>query len=162
MMLHTAPNRRRIPLLALLGLFACSSASSADSIAPLARDTGPIVALVAAHDAAWNAHDAAALAALFAPEASLVTPRGTRAEGSTAIERIFAQPGPTHQTESRSKLEAVQWLDDDFAVVDVHQTLSGPGVEILGASEAKLVAVVGRFDGDWKLLAARPFAAPTR
>lgn len=65
-------------------------------------------ALAEAHDHAWNRHDAAAMAALFAPDATLVTPRGTRVEGREALAEVLGQPGPTKQTTSTTRFVGVQ------------------------------------------------------
>jgi uncharacterized protein (TIGR02246 family) len=119
-------------------------------------------ALLEAHDASWNAHDPQRIAELFVQEGTLVTPVGTRVEGREALAELFASPGPTKQTTSVTRVDAVQFLGDDLALIDAHQTLSGPGVEQLGSNEARLTAVVRRVDGQWLFVAARPFVSPPR
>lgn len=143
--------RTTTALIASLTLFACADTSSV-------RDNAPLEALLAAHQEAWNTHDVDRTMALFADDATLVTPMGTRAVGAAAIRDVMAAPSPTKQTTSVMELEAVQWLSDDLVVIDAKQTLAGPGVAVLGASEAKLVAVARRVDDSWKLVAARPHA----
>ena len=134
---------------ALLPLILSACATSANP--------AEIEALVAAHDAAWNAHDPDDLAALFVEDATLVTPTGARVEGNAALRQMFASPGPTKSTTSTTTIEAVQWLDDNLALVDARQSLDGPGVEMLGASQARAVLVVRKDAGQWKIVAARPF-----
>ena len=48
-----------------------------------------IVELLARRTAAWNAHDAAALAALHAPDGTVASPAGGALEGRDEIERVF-------------------------------------------------------------------------
>lgn len=150
-------NRTQLSVFAILTVAACAGASSADLASPSTPDRAGVQAAIDAHDTAWNAHDPSALAGLFAPQGTLVTPTGNRLEGHDALQASFAQPGPTTQTQSASQIDGVQWLADDLVLVDARQTLSGPGVEMLGVSEANLVAVLRRVDGDWKFVAARPY-----
>lgn len=143
----------RIPAaIALLTATAC--ASTPDRAAPPSEHA--LTALLEAHDEAWNAHNPDAMTALYTPEASVVTPTGKRYEGTDALHECFAAPGPTKQTTSSTRLDAVQWLGPDVALIDATQTLSGPGVEVLGVGEAHLIGVVERRDGAWKFAAARP------
>lgn len=148
-------NTAKTVLLATLSAFSCATPRS-DTRSPASHSRDAIVELVEAHDTAWNAHDPAALAALFADRGTLVTPRGNRIEGRAALRDSLGEPGPTKETSSSSRLDAVQWLAEDLALIDASQTLSGPGVEVLGVAEAKLVAVVQRIDGEWRFVAARP------
>jgi uncharacterized protein (TIGR02246 family) len=146
-------------LLTLLCTPGClTSHVSADSALP-AANVDDFSALARAHDAAWNAHDPQMQASLFAEHGTLVTPIGTRVEGRDALLKSFSLPGPTKQTSSSMRIDAVQWLAHDLVVIDASQTLTGPGVEILGASEARLTAVVRRVGGEWLFEVARPFVA---
>jgi uncharacterized protein (TIGR02246 family) len=119
-------------------------------------DPSGVQALVRDMDTAWNAHDPDRMLALFGEDATLVTPTGTRAEGRPQIAALLAQPSPTAQTRSRTRVDAVQWLRDDLVLIDAVQTLEGPGVAQVGAAEAALVAVARRTDGRWVLVSARP------
>jgi uncharacterized protein (TIGR02246 family) len=143
-------------------LFAILAACACEQNTPSSSNEAGLVELIEAHDDAWNAHDPTALAALFADDGTLVTPRGDHIQGRDALEVSFAEPGPTKQTQSSARLDRVQWLADDLALIDATQTLSGPGVARIGASEAKLVAVARRIDETWRFVAARPIVEPTR
>lgn len=113
-------------------------------------------ALAQRHDRAWNDHDPEAMVALFAPEFSLVTPSGTRVEDRAALRAMLAQPSPTNQTTSTTRFEGVHWLADDLVLLDGVQTLEGPGVEHIGSSRARVVAIAQRDEDGWQLLAVRP------
>ncbi len=142
-----------IALALILAPSACSSST------PKAR-TIDLAALAEAHDAAWNRHDPEAMAALFAEDGTLVTPRGTRAEGQQELLTLLSQPGPTRETTSTTRFGDVQWLADDLVLLDGVQTLDGPGVEQMGgASEAHVVAIARHVGDDWRLVAARPYMA---
>jgi uncharacterized protein (TIGR02246 family) len=161
-----------IALLLSFSLPACAaSPSRTDTAASYAQSSEPsstplhVSALIEAHDAAWNAHDPDALAGLFVADGTLVTPTGTRVEGLQALRANFAAPSPTKQTTSSTEVLGVQPVDDDLAVIDVRQTLSGPGVETLGTDQAHAVLVVRAVDGTWKIVSARPYipaALPAR
>jgi uncharacterized protein (TIGR02246 family) len=141
---------------AVLGLFVVSGCAAQPDRSAQSSQTG-LEALIEAHDAAWNAHDPDAMTALYAESGTLVTPIGTRVVGHDALRKLFASPGPTKQTTSKTEIDAVQWLDDDVALLDARQTLSGPGVEIIGSSEAAAVLIVERRGDAWEIVAARPY-----
>ena len=152
------PNTTKTLLVAVFAPFlasACATAPCADN-APASIAAPDVATVLEAHDAGWNAHDSDHLADLFVADGTLVTPTGTRVQGREALAELFASPGPTKQTTSVTKVEAVQFLADDMAIVDARQTLSGPGVEQLGSSEARLTAVLRLVDGQWRIVAARP------
>lgn len=111
---------------------------------------------MARSDDAWNAHDPDSLAGLFVADGTLVTPDGRLVEGRAALRELYASPGPTKQTTSTSELVSVKVIGDGLAVIDATQTLRGPGVELLGASEARLFAVIRESDDGWRFVAARP------
>lgn len=158
------PNTTKTLLVAAFAPFlglACASAPRADA-APASVQAPDVASILEAHDAGWNAHDPEQLAGLFVADGTLVTPTGTRVEGHDALVELFASPGPTKQTTSVTRVESVQFLEDDLVILDAHQTLSGPGVERLGASEARLTAVLRLVDGEWRFVAARPSVIPDR
>lgn len=143
-------------LLAISTVGCAREQTRADSAQPVAS-MAEVQDILAAHDAAWNAHDPERLTDVYTADGTLVTPGGTRAEGRDALLEVFSSPSPTKQTQSKTKLDAVQWIADDLVVIDATQTLTGPGAEQLGVHEAKLTAVAQFVDGEWKLVVARPF-----
>jgi uncharacterized protein (TIGR02246 family) len=142
-------------------LFAVLAACACEQSAAPASDEAGLLELIDAHDEAWNAHDPTALAALFEDGGTLVTPRGDHIQGRDSLQQSFAQPGPTKQTRSSSRLDRIQWIADDLVLIDATQTLSGPGVARIGAAEAKLAAVARRVDATWRFVAVRLAVEPT-
>lgn len=76
---------------------------------------------------AWNAHDAAALAAPFHPDADFTNVFGMRASGRDAIEAFHAPILRTMFRDSRLAIDDVhvRMVRPDVALVDVHWTMSG-------------------------------------
>ena len=147
-MLNKVSTPRLLPFLTVL---ACASACGADP------STAELAELMVAHDNAWNAHDPDAMVALVTEDATVIAPQGKRVQGHEALRELYASPGPTKQTTSRTRIDSVQWLTEDIALVDATQSLSGPGVAMMGVSEAHVVAVAKRVDGQWRFSAVRPF-----
>lgn len=139
--------------LAAFSLFVASADPTPVADAPI----DPAVSrLISAHDAAWNKHDAKALASLFTGDATVVTPAGRRAVGDAAILAMFAEPGPTKKSTSSTRVVAVQKIADDLVLVDAVQSLQGMPE---GPAEATLIAVLRRgADGGWRFVSARPVA----
>ena len=145
-----------ISVVAALGCGAPAPSPATRRSAQTARELGR---LPRQHALAWNAHRPDAFAALFTPDATLVTPSGTRAEGRSALLEVFARPSPTSESSSTTRIEAHQWLADDLLLIDAVQTVEGPGDE---RGEARLVAVVRREGDGWRFVAARPYVAAGR
>jgi uncharacterized protein (TIGR02246 family) len=131
-------------------LLACGSSTS---------DTAPtldVEALAQRHDDAWNHHDPGEMTALFADDATVVTPSGRRVEGRAELRALFSAPSPTNQTSSTTRFVGIQHLSSELVLLDGVQTLRGPGTEAVGA-EARILAVAARRDGRWQIVAARPY-----
>lgn len=146
---------KTLTTLALLSLVACAG-QTPDPVAPGFADSDPAVeGWLSEHDAAWNAHDADAMAALFTEDATLIAPNGRRIESRASLRELFASPGPTKQTTSRTRLDALQWLAADVVLIDATQTLEGEGVAMLGSPIAHLTAVARREGDGFRVMAAR-------
>ncbi|MCA1560461.1 MAG: ester cyclase [Acidobacteria bacterium] len=109
-----------------------------------------IVALLARREAAWGAHDAAALTADYATDAVVVSPTGGVLEGRAEIERIFrmwftAFPDLTFATED-------VLIDGDKVAVLCHVggTHAGEffGLSATGRRIDVSSAFIYRLDGD--------------
>jgi uncharacterized protein (TIGR02246 family) len=148
---------KRIQVLLLLCFPALGCHPARDSERAPSASAAVLEELFAAHDQAWNRHDAQAMAALFSPDGTLVTPSGTRVEGHDALVSLFSQDGPTKSTSSVTRIDAVQWLSEDLVIVDATQHVSGPGTEDASGVDAQLVAVVRQVDDAWQIAAARPY-----
>lgn len=161
MMLRTAHNPLCTTLLAVsLALGCAGSPDVAPPAVPAAIVPADLDSLAVAHDAAWNAHDPDALAALFVDQAVVVTPVGRRVEGRAAVRELFAEPGPTKQTTSSSRVDSVRAIDGEHAFVTMTHTLSGPGVEQIPSPQARLVGLARRSDRSWQLVEAHVFPMP--
>ena len=154
--------RKLLPLALPVLLAACAtSARQADAATP-EPDRAAIQGMVEELNAGWNAHDPDRQLALLADDVVTVTPMGNRVEGPDAHAEMYRAPGPTKQTQGSVKIMGTQWIDDDVVLLDLEQTLTGPGVEQIGTDTARVV-VVARWDGSaWKVVAARPFVSAAR
>jgi uncharacterized protein (TIGR02246 family) len=109
---------------------------------------------------AWNKHDAKAIAAVFAEDADMVGPDGTRHVGRAAIEKAFADDhaGPMSQSTLYVLKEPLRFPTPDTAVSDAEvevRDLIGPDGK---KTTMKLVVtnVWKRADGKWWVFASRP------
>jgi uncharacterized protein (TIGR02246 family) len=109
---------------------------------------------------AWNAHDAKAIAAVFAEDADMVGPDGTLHTGRAAIEKAFADDhaGPMRQSTLYVLKEPVRFPTPDTAVSDASvevRDFVGPDGE---KTTVKLVVtnVWKKADGKWWVFASRP------
>jgi len=143
-------------LAALLTLTACGATPAATTTQTAPPSRSELEGLLVEHDRAWNAHDPAALTALFVEDGSLITPAGKRVQGHAALRAMFASPGPTKQTSSSCVLDGVRFLTPELAFIDATQTLSSALPEMDG-KRARLVAVARNVGGAWRFVEARPF-----
>lgn len=76
---------------------------------------------------AWNAHDAKALAQLWAADGDLVSPGGRKAQGTAAIEALFAEEhaGPFASSSYHSECGEPRFLSDDVVVLDCSFVVDG-------------------------------------
>ena len=77
--------------------------------------------------AAWNKHDAKALAAFFLPDGDVINPHGRRARGTAEIEKLFADEhtGAMAGTTYSGTIETIRYLDKNIAIVDVAGEVAG-------------------------------------
>ncbi len=90
-------------------------------------DNHAVHAVVDGFMAAWNAHDAKAFAALFAPDADFTNWRGTGGSGRSWIEEFHAPMFATIFKDSHQKYTdvRVRFLRPDIASVDVRWEMTG-------------------------------------
>jgi uncharacterized protein (TIGR02246 family) len=91
------------------------------------RDTGPIRALEARQETAWNSHDAHAYAQLFATDADTVNVLGWWWKSRAELEQKLARAFTLVFAHSQLHIEAVtiRFLTDDVAIAHVHWSMSG-------------------------------------
>lgn len=77
--------------------------------------------------AAWNKHDAKALAALWAPEGDLINPFGRVATGRAEVEKLFADEHSTFMKASTYSLDTfkARFPSPAIAVVDYEGLATG-------------------------------------
>ena len=109
---------------------------------------------------AWNAADAKALSALFAPDGDLVTPSGIDSRGRDAIEAFYAAVFARGYAGSKGIGEIVRMraLSPDISLIDARFSIVGAKKEngALRADEHGIMtAILGRTDQGWQILALR-------
>jgi len=115
--------------------------------------------------AAWNKHDAAAMAACWTGDGDLINPFGRIAKGRTAVEALFKDEHAmtfkdSHISES---VQTVRTLGDGgIAMVDSECTITGaknPDGSAMPPRTYHVAMVMSKAkDGKWWFEAARPYA----
>lgn len=113
-----------------------------------------IARLLASVDAAWNAGDAAAFAALWTTDGTVISPQGQRTEGRDQIEREQAAgfAGPMKGTTHTLSAAEIYRPTNDIAVVDgeaVIANLRMPDGTTFPPLSANFTAVCVDRDGTW-------------
>lgn len=133
---------------------------SALPLAPaLAGDADAIRTLTADFAAAWNAGDAVAMAAAYTDDGSLTDPFQAP-KGRAAIEAAFAGllAGPGKGSTTAFEVKDVELLDDEVAIADGVQTVSGlraPDGTALPPQAFTVTMVLERKGGAWAYRAVR-------
>jgi uncharacterized protein (TIGR02246 family) len=111
--------------------------------------------------AAWNRHDAKAMAATFAADGDIVNPYGEVVKGRPALEALFAreQAGFARSSRFASTVESLRFLKPDIALVDGTVTVSGvrgDGADAPAATlKGRYTDIVAKREGQWLVLARR-------
>lgn len=115
--------------------------------------------------AAWNNHDAQAMAMLWAEDGDWVGPDGNVAQGRPAVENLLAEAhtGDSATSKVTIKVNGIRFLKPDVAVVNAECELTGmrdffdkplPTLKVI----ATTVAV--KKDGKWQTAVYRAFVPP--
>ena len=141
-----------------------SSTSASESFAPArGQESRNIERRIAEFVTAWNKHDPVQMAALWAEDGDLINPFGRLAKGRQQVEQLFRDEhaSPMKSCRNEMAIASQRWVADNVVVVDADCTMMG----IRGADGKELptfnphvVLVMGKTDGDWQILAARPYA----
>ena len=116
--------------------------------------------LYAQYTAAWNKHDAKAMASFWTIDGDYMEPDGRHAKGQADVEKLFTQEQQTVFKNSTLALtiETVWFITQDVAMVDGKYDLSGV-VDLEGKQlptrSGHLTAVLMREDGTWRVAAGR-------
>ena len=127
-----------------------------------AQATDPSQALkqrVAAFQAAWNTHDAAAVTAFFSSDGDLIVEDGPVVQGRTALQQRWHDrfAGMAKGTSIVLTVRTVRPLTSDVAVVNVVAKVSGdpPQGREMGSNEDRGTWVMVRQAGQWFISALR-------
>lgn len=126
-------------------------------------DKEEVKAAVKTFVAAWNKHDAAAMAAVFAKDADLVNPWGQEAQSRTGIEKFFAAEhgGPLKTSVMSMNVKSVRLLDDEVALADIDAEVSGmtaPDGKPAPALKHHVAAVLMEKGEKWEFTSVRAYA----
>ena len=109
--------------------------------------------------AAWDQHDAKAMAALFADDSDLISPEGRAANGKHEIERLFENEQSSRFKTSRMNITIsnIRKLTPDIAVVTDDCEISG----VQDQNGQRTIRAIATFvlqneRGNWRIVSARP------
>lgn len=106
--------------------------------------------------AAWQANDAAGMAALFTADGALVNPFGERADGHAALRAMYETyfAGMLAGTSTAVRVLAVRELGPDIAFVDAEQDVLGPSGDVV--LPLRVALVLRQEGGAWRIVDSRP------
>ena len=117
-----------------------------------------------AFKAAWNQHDAKALAAVFTEDADHLDPFGQLDQGRPAIEKTLTErmtgKGPLRESTIVVQTETVRFPTPDTAVTDAEATLSGaygPDGSKAPPMDMHVTNIWKKVGGTWLVYACRPY-----
>lgn len=111
--------------------------------------------------AAWNKHDATAMAAIWAPDGDLINPFGRVAKGRAEVQKLFTDEHASFMKGTTLKItsSSVRLLGADAAILDFDSDVigmkaaDGTDLPTLGHH---VTTVMVKKDGKWWIVAARP------
>lgn len=140
----------------LLPLFVALVIGAASTYAQLGTeaDEAAIRKILDARNAAYNQHDAKALAATYAPDADLVTGTGEIISGRAAIERNYLEAFTGVDKNAFVKIDStkVRFLTPDSAILDMDGVTTG---RTDGAIKTHATWVYVKRTGQWMVVAIR-------
>ena len=117
---------------------------------PTAVAKAQITERATAYAAAWEKHDAKAIAVFYTEEADLVISSGESFSGRGAIEQSMQQwfDGILKDTTFAETIEKVRLIRPDLALVDSDIQIKSPGNDD-PAGHFHLVTLLSKHDGKW-------------
>ena len=114
--------------------------------------------------AAWDKHDAKALASLFGEDGDLINPEGRVANGRHDIEKLFQdeQSSRFKTSKMNMSISRIRTLTPDIAIVTANCEVSGvhdPSANVPRTLKAIATFVVQNEQGGWRIVSARPMVA---
>jgi len=156
---------KKIFLCVVAAMFAsiCLEATGGGMKAIDAKDKAAIEARVNEFIAAWNVHDAKAMAATFAENADLINPFGKNPSGRVEIEKLFVEEqggvmkGSTYTLQST----AIREISPGVALADWDGTvtgMTGPDGQAVPAFPHHVTTIFVKAGGKWWNAAGRAYA----
>lgn len=113
--------------------------------------------------AAWNKHDSAAMAALWAMDGDLINPFGREAKGRADVQKLFADEHSTMMKESHFmvKVGRTRFLAEGAVAVSdwdvtIHNVKAEDGA-VIPSQEFHVAVVLQKSKGAWMFEAGRPY-----
>ncbi|WP_224368949.1 YybH family protein [Hyalangium versicolor] len=112
--------------------------------------------------AAWNRHDAAAMATHWVEDGDLLNTRGHHARGRAAVEQLLASEhaGPMLSTHTEMKVVSTRTLAPGLVLADARMTVEG--VRMADGQTRpipmQVAFVATRRPEGWRYVAVRPYA----
>lgn len=104
---------------------------------------------------AWNASDSVAFATAFSTDADFIHILGGHFQGRAAIEGGHRQIWDTIYKGSAVafEVEGIRFVRPDVAIAFVHSTLTFPGREGAGQTQARPTLILSKDNGLWQIVA---------
>jgi uncharacterized protein (TIGR02246 family) len=141
-------------ILTLVAAFLITSAATADAQIGTSTDEAAIRKVLDVRNAAYNNHDAKALAATYAPDADLVTGTGRIVSGRAAIERNYAESfaGVDKNAVVKTESAKIRFLTADTAILDLEGVTTGRAD---GTIKTHATWVYVKRNSEWTVVAIR-------
>jgi uncharacterized protein (TIGR02246 family) len=149
----------------LLGASLAAVLLCAATPAPAASNDAQIRKMTDDFAAAWNKHDATALAHFWTADGDLINPWGRKAKGFTEIQQLLQdeQNGPLKGSTYSTATMSIRMLAPTLALADLDSEIANiPNPDGSTATFATfkhhVVFVLRKTNGKWWIVSARPYA----
>ena len=141
-------------ILTVVAAFLMAGALTAHAQIGTSTDEAAIRKILDARNAAYNNHDAKALAATYAPDADLVTGTGRIVSGRAAIERNYAESfaGVDKNAVVKTESAKIRFLTADTAILDLEGVTTGRAD---GTIKTHATWVYVKRNSEWTVVAIR-------
>ena len=141
-------------ILTFVAAFLTLAAATADAQLGTSADEAAIRMVLDARNAAYNNHDAKALAATYAPDADLVTGTGRVVSGRAAIEQNYVESfrGVDKTAVVKTESTKIRFLTADTAILDLEGVTTGRAD---GTIKTHATWVYVQRNGEWTVVAIR-------
>lgn len=126
------------------------------------NENNEIKKVIESYYAAWNKHDAKAMAALYAKDGDIRMPWNEYGTNREQIEGIFAdeQAKKMKNAHIEEAIKTIRMVKPDIAFVDVESTIKGMqsnNQQQFPHMHHHVVYVLVKREGKWEILIGRPF-----